>query len=214
MWRSERPQGHQGTIFPHPASCPSDPRGWEIQEEAISNVITKLHPKSLHISQDEAGLINQCSRCLARNMSNKEIMIDQINKVHKIIRKYDPEVDIYIWGDLFNDYQNAPVIGVEGAVEGLPRDIMIHDWNYIAVYHSDKMQTVNQMNFYLDRGYRVGGVAWFEPANVLDILLAGEKRKSLFIGIMHTAWAGFDQSLYPTAEANWTGTTILGKLEF
>ncbi|MCK4745428.1 MAG: hypothetical protein KAT15_00255, partial [Bacteroidales bacterium] len=62
----------------------------------------------------------------------------------------------------------------------------------IGVYHSDKMQTFNQMNFYFDRGYRVGGVAWFEPANVLDILLAGEKRGNLFMGIMHTAWAGFD----------------------
>lgn len=26
--------------------------------------------------------------------------------------------------------------------------------------------------------------------------------------------AGFNQSLYTTAEANWTGTTILGKLKF
>lgn len=202
------------SLFPHPASCPSDPLGWKIQEKVISNVITKLHPKSLHISQDEAGLINKCSRCLARNMSNKEIMIDQINRVYNIIRKYDPNVDVYIWGDLFNDFQNAPVLGVEGAVEGLPKDILIHDWNYVAVYHSDKMQTFNQMNFYLDRGYRVGGVAWFEPSNVLDILLTGEKKGSQFIGIMHTAWAGFNQSLYTTAEANWTGGTILGKLKF
>ena len=196
------------------ASCPSDPAGWKIQETVISNVITKLHPNSIHISQDEAGLINQCSRCLARNLSNKQIMIDQINRVHNIIRKYDPNIDICIWGDLFNDFQNAPMLGVEGAVEGLPKDIIIHDWNYVAVYHSDKMQTINQMNFYFNRGYRVGGVAWFEPANILDILLAGENKGNQFIGIMHTAWAGFDQSLYTTAEANWTGTTILGKLRF
>ena len=56
------------SLFPHPASCPSDPRGWEIQEEVISNVITKLHPKSRHISQDEAGLIKQCSRLLSMEM--------------------------------------------------------------------------------------------------------------------------------------------------
>jgi hypothetical protein len=202
------------SLYPHPASCPSDPAGWKIQETVISNVITKLHPNSIHISQDEAGLINQCSRCLARNLSNKQIMIDQINRVHNIIRKYDPNIDICIWGDLFNDFQNAPMLGVEGAVEGLPKDIIIHDWNYVAVYHSDKMQTINQMNFYFNRGYRVGGVAWFEPANILDILLAGENKGNQFIGIMHTAWAGFDQSLYTTAEANWTGTTILGKLRF
>ncbi|MEN8202439.1 MAG: glycoside hydrolase family 20 zincin-like fold domain-containing protein [Bacteroidota bacterium] len=202
------------SLFPHPASCPSDPQGWEIQEKVISNVLTKLQPGKLHISQDEAGAINSCSRCLARNLSNKEIMIDQINRVYGIIRKYDPDVDICIWGDLFNDFQNAPVIGAEGAVEGLPKDILVHDWNYVAVYHSDKKQTLKQMSFYLDRGFRVGGVVWFEPANIIDILQAGEKRGSLFRGIMHTAWSDFDHSLYPVAEANWTGTTLQGRLKF
>jgi len=200
--------------FPHPASCPSDPRGWKIQEDVIFNILTRLRPKSLHISQDEVGFVNMDSRCKARGLSNKEIMIDQINRVYDIIRKYDKNVDVHMWGDMFNDFQNAPVIGAEGAVEGLPNDIIIHDWNYIAVYHSDRMKTINQLKFYLDRGYRTGGVVWFEPANILDILLAAEKHPDQFIGIMHTAWNGFGQSLMPTAQANWTGNTIMGKLDF
>lgn len=202
------------TLFPYPASCPSDPHGWEIQEKVISDVITKLHPRSLHISQDEAGAINRCSRCLARKMSNKEMMIDQINRVYRLIRKYGPDVEVCIWGDLFNDYQNAPMLGVEGAVEGLPPDILVHDWNYVAVYHSDRAQTRKQLRFYLERGYRTGGVVWFEPANILDIMEEGKKYGSRFTGMMHTAWAGFDHSLYPVAEANWTGKSLLGALDF
>jgi len=202
------------STFSHPASCPSDPHGWELQENVISNILTLLKPDNFHISQDEAGFINKCSRCLARGLTNQEIMIDQINRVHTLIRKYDPKVGIYIWGDLFNDYQNAPKIGVEGSVKGLPKDIMVHDWNYIGVYHSDKMQTVNQMNFYLEKGYKTGGVAWFEPANILDILQTGENNKDLFLGIMHSAWAKFEYSLLPVAEANWTGKTILTDLKF
>ncbi len=202
------------SLFPHPASCPSDPHGWEIMENFISTVLTELKPKSIHISQDEAGFVNKDSRCLARGMTNQEIMIDQINRVHEIIRKYDKDVSVYMWGDLFNDLQNAPKIGATGIVKGLPKDIIVHDWNYIAVYHSDKMKTANQMNFYFDRGYKTGGVAWFEPANVLDILLTGRKHKDLFIGIMHSEWARFGQSFLPVAEANWTGKTILGNLEF
>ncbi len=200
--------------FPHPASCPSDPHGWELQENVILNTLTLLKPKKLHISQDEVGFMNKCSRCLARGLTNKEIMIDQITKVHKIIRKYDRDVEIYIWGDMFNDFQNAPKVDVEGSITGLPKDILVHDWNYIGVYHSDKMKTVNQMNFYLDRDYRTGGVVWFEPANILDVMLTGEKHKGKFLGIMHSAWAKFEHSLLPTAEANWSGKTILNKLEF
>ncbi len=200
--------------FPHKASCPSDPHGWEIIENFIKNVLNEFEPKNIHISQDEAGYVNKCSRCLARGLSNQEIMIDQINKVHNIIRKYDKDVTIYMWGDLFNDLQNAPKIEATGIVKGLPKDIGVHDWNYIGVYHSDKMKTVNQMNFYLDKGYKTGGVAWFEPANVLDILLTGKVHKDLFLGIMHSEWARFGQSLLPVAEANWTGKTILGDLKF
>ncbi|RLD76996.1 MAG: hypothetical protein DRJ07_15380, partial [Bacteroidetes bacterium] len=202
------------SLFPHPASCPSDPHGWELQENVIANTLTLLKPKSLHISQDEAGLINKCSRCKARGLSNQEIMIDQINRVHKLIRKYSKDIDIYIWGDLFNDFQNAPKLGVEGSIKGLPKDIHVHDWNYVGVYHSDKMQTINQMNFYFKRGFKTGGVAWFEPANVIDILQIGKKNSNKFLGIMHSAWAKFEHSLLPVAEANWTGSSILGDLDF
>lgn len=200
--------------YPHEASCPSDPHGWEIMENVISNVLALLKPKSLHISQDEVGVANMCSRCKARNLSTKELMTDQVRHVHKIIRKYDPKVDIYMWGDMFNDLQNAPKIGASGCVEGLPKDITVWDWNYIGVYHSNKMQTIKQMNFYLDKGYKTGGVAWFEPANVLDILQTGLKNKGKFPGIMHSAWTGFEHSLLPVAEANWTGKSILGNLKF
>jgi hypothetical protein len=202
------------TQHEHTASCPSNPKGWIYQEKVISSVINKLQPTNIHISQDEVGFINSCSLCKARGLSNKELMIDQINKVHAIIRKYDKNIGIYIWGDMFNDLQNAPKIGVEGSIAGLPKDIMVYDWNYIGVYHSEKVQTINQMKFYLDRGYKSGGVSWFEPANILDIMLTGEKYNDLFLGIMHSAWSGFDYGLLPTAEANWTGNTILNKLKF
>jgi len=63
------------SLFPHPASCPSDSRGWEIQEDVISSILTRLRPKSLHISQDEVGFVNSDSRCKARGLSNRENMI-------------------------------------------------------------------------------------------------------------------------------------------
>ncbi len=202
------------SLFPHPATCPSIPEGWQFEEKIIADVLQNLHPFGLHIGQDEAGYVNMDSRCKARGLTNREIMTDEIQHVHRIIRKYDKKVQIFMWGDMFNDYQNARVIGATGAVDGVPKDIIILDWNYVAVYYSDKIQTLNQLNFYFDRGYRTGGAAWFEPANVLDILLAGEPRGKQFIGVVFTDWAGFAWSFYPVADANWTGTTLLGKITF
>jgi len=112
------------------------------------------------------------------------------------------------------DLQNARKIEAKGIVKGLPKDIGVHDWNYIGVYHSDKIKTVNQINFYLDKGYKTRGVAWFEPANVLDILMTGKEHKDLILGIIYTEWVRFGQTLLAVAEANWIGKTILGNFKF
>ena len=200
--------------FSHPASCPSDPRGWEIQDRVIGNILKTFKPKYFHISQDEAGFINMDSRCLARGLTNKELMIDELNRVHRIIRKYDKDVEIHMWGDLFNDYQNAPKIGATGAVENIPRDIVVLDWNYAGVYHWHREKTYNQLKNYTQFGMKVMGVSWWEPINVMDIEMAGALTPRLYLGMMHTAWSGFHGGFMPTAEANWTGSTILGRIKF
>ena len=202
------------SLFKFPASCPSDPKSWKIQDRVIGNIIQNFKPKYFHISQDEAGFVNTCSRCKARGLSNKEIMIDELNKVYQIVRKYSKDVEIHMWGDLFNDYQNAKLIKAEGCAEGIPKDIVQFDWNYAAVYHYNKRQTFKQMKHFFDLGLKVGGVSWWEPANVLDILTSGEKYPSQFLGIMHTSWTGYRGGLMPTAEVNWTGNTVLGRLDF
>ena len=200
--------------FPHPASCPSDPKGWVLQERVIGNILQKLKPKYLHISQDEAGFLNMDSRCRARGLTNREILVDELKRVHKIIRKYDKNVEIHMWGDLFNDYQSAPIIGATGAVADIPRDIVVLDWNYLAVYHWQKETTYKMMHNYTQYGMRVVGVSWWEPANVMDIMMSGALTPRLYLGMMHTAWSGFKGGFLPTAEANWTGSTILGKIKF
>ncbi len=200
--------------FPHPASCPSDPKGWEIQDRVIGNILRIFEPNYFHISQDEAGFINMDSRCKARGITNKELMIDELDRVHQIIRKYDKDVEIHMWGDLFNDYQNAPKIGATGAVENIPRDIVVLDWNYIGVYHWQRERTYDQLKNYTQYGHKVVGVSWWEPVNVMDIEMAGAQSPQLYLGMMHTAWGGFHGGFLPTAEANWTGSTILGNIKF
>ena len=200
--------------FIRAASCPSDPKGWELEDKVIGNILKVLKPKYLHISQDEAGALNRDSRCKARGLSNAEILIDELNHVHRIIRKYDKNVEIHMWGDQFNDFQNAAVLGATGAVKGIPRDIVVLDWNYVGVYHWQRQTTYNMMRNYTQYGMRVVGVSWWEPVNVMDIEMSGARTPRLYLGMMHTAWAGFKGGFLPTAEANWTGSTILGKIAF
>ena len=51
--------------------------------------------------------------------------------------------------------------------------VMLDDYN-VKVELTATARCGSQMNFYFERGFHVGGVAWYEPSNVLDILLAGE----------------------------------------
>ena len=197
-----------------PASCPSDPRAWEIEREVIGRIFEHFQPRYFHIGQDEAGYVNTCSRCLSRGLSNKEIMIDEINRVYGIVREFSKDVEIHMWGDLFNDYQNAILLKAKGCGEGIPKDIVQLDWRYTAVTHYERMAMMNQMKYFFDLGLRVVGVSWWEPANVMDILISGDRKPSNFLGVMHTAWGGLRGGLMTTAEANWNGKVIWGRLDF
>ncbi len=119
-----------------------------------------------------------------------------------------------MWGDMFNDYQNAPKIDATGAIEGVPRDIVVLDWNYVGVFHWHRQKTFNQLKNYTQYGMKVIGVSWWDLANNIDILEVGERNPNLFLGIMHTAWSGFPHGFLPTAEANWLGKTILGNIKY
>ena len=200
--------------FKFAASCPSDPLAWEIEDQVIGKILTHFKPKYFHIGQDETGFVNKCSRCKARGLTNKEIMIDEINRVYEIVRKYSPDVEIHMWGDQFNDYQNAILLDARGSGEGVPKDIVQLDWRYVAVTHYDKRMVYKQMRYFFDLGLRVMGASWYEPMNVMDLLMSGERAPELFLGLVHTSWGDYRGSLLPIAEAGWTGSTFMGRIEF
>ena len=110
--------------------------------------------KYFHIGQDEAGYVNTCSRCKARGLTNKEIMIDELNRVYKIVRKYSKDVEIHMWGDQFNDYQNAILLKAKGCGEGIPKDIVQLDWRYGAMNHWERQGVFNQMKYFFDLGLK------------------------------------------------------------
>ena len=119
-----------------------------------------------------------------------------------------------MWGDQFNDYQNAILLKAQGCGEGIPKDIVQLDWRYAAMSHYERKAVFDQAKYFFDLGLKVVGVSWWELANVMDILVSGDRSPAQFLGVMHTAWAGYRGGLMPTAEANWTGNTVLGKLKF
>ena len=69
------------------ATCPSDPKAWEIEDMVIGRIFKYFNPKYIHIGQDEAGFVKTCRRGKARGLTNKEIMIDELNRGYQIVRK-------------------------------------------------------------------------------------------------------------------------------
>ncbi len=104
--------------------CPSDKRSLEFIERLIDGV-RQAFPKSrfIHAGLDEVGYSGQCPRCRGRyaRLGYGGIYREHIKRVHRMVRRRGARM--MMWADMLVAYPEV--------CEGLPRDIVINDWQYL-----------------------------------------------------------------------------------
>src|SRR5207249_7607147 len=94
-----------------------------------------LRPKTFFMSHDEIRVANWCRACRERNQSPGELLADNVKRCVGIIRDISPKAQIVVWSDMFDPNHNAVdryylVNGsLRGSWEGLPKDVVIANWN-------------------------------------------------------------------------------------
>ena len=120
--------------------CPSSERTYEIMNSVIKNTIETFGPKYIDIGHDEIRGMNRDSRCLKRNLTNAQLLAEDINKLYSMAKTYDPEVKLLMWSDMLNPWHNGgdenyqvQFGGKKGktshAIDFIPKDIIILLWN-------------------------------------------------------------------------------------
>ena len=168
--------------------CMSNPdlyRYWEEQ----ARVLYDIHPfKSFFLEMDEIRNGGGCELCRNSGKSMAEILGDCVTKQYEMLRKLDPEMEVYIWSDMLDPNHNArdDYYGVVGDFSGswkyVPKDITIMCWHY---KKRDK-----SLGFFSGKGFKTAGACYYDGKDLINptAWLASLKRTRGATTIMYTSW--------------------------
>jgi hypothetical protein len=133
--------------------CLSYPRTYERFAEGIKQIEALLHPAGYHISCGEIRTANWDDGCQSRHLTPAQLLADSIRRRIEIVRKVNPPAKLYAWSDMFDPWHNAQDDyylcngSWVGTWYGLPRDVIVMQWNYTA--HEGKSP-----RFFAAQGFR------------------------------------------------------------
>ncbi len=192
--------------------CPSEPRVYAAQADAIQATVKLLHPKTIHIGHDEVGLVNADSRCQKRGLPGYELFAEQLNKAFQNVKDADPNIDVELWSDSINPYHNAAQIHLEKTADLLTRRFIVAHWFYDVNSPKEVDLMEKGLDFFLRHGFRVVVCPWEHLTNHQfweKLLQTYSLHNPNVLGIMHTEWSGKDWGKAPTAMIGWCGKTWL-----
>ncbi|MFA5339473.1 MAG: glycoside hydrolase family 20 zincin-like fold domain-containing protein [Candidatus Omnitrophota bacterium] len=194
--------------------CPSSERTYKIMSGALEDVIETLHPRYISIGHDEIFGINRDSRCKKRNMSNAEILSEDINKLYECIKNADSDVKVMMWDDMLNPWHNGGVEDMQvqfggevgrtsEAIETIPHDIIMLVWWYESADKFGKIK--NSPAYFQSKGFDYI-VAGYKDKGSIRKWADSVRGKKKCLGIMDTEWEQFENNLDAikyTADASW-----------
>lgn len=194
--------------------CPSSERTYKIMFNVLEDVITALNPKYISIGHDEILGLNRDSRCKNRNLTNAELLADEVNRLNDFVKSIDPNIRLLMWDDMVNPWHNGgnenlqvQFGGVPGktseAIDLIPKDIIMMVWWYDSNDRLNKMK--NSPNFFESKGFDYLVAGYKDKKNIKDWsdLI---KNKERCLGIITTTWDGWDKNIKGikfTAEMGW-----------
>jgi hypothetical protein len=116
--------------------CLSEPAAqtW-LQQNAQALVTTLPAGTSYLLSYDEMRHMDSCAACKAKNLTPGQLLAQHVTNTYNMYHALAPSASYYIWGDMFDPYQNAVnnyyyVEGnIAGSWTGVPAPVTIMNWN-------------------------------------------------------------------------------------
>ena len=169
--------------------CPLHPQVNKIIFELMDELIEVFEADAMHVGLDEVFLIGDedCPRC--RGKSKAELLAKAINDYHKHLAGKH-KIEVLMWGDRLIDASKysygkweASANGTAGAIDMIPKDIVICDWHY------EPRDAYESVPMFLEKGFRVWPASWkkVDPAKALvDYSKQFDNKRML--GHLNTTW--------------------------
>lgn len=182
--------------------CLSDPKVYALLTDQIKRVNDLFHPRGFFMSHDELRVANWCETCQKRKLTPGELLAENAKRCVGMIRKANPNAEIYVWSDMFDPYHNAVekyylVNGsLQGSWSGLDRDVEYVNWNFDA-RAKNAPWIAKRGNKQILAGYYDG------RPETIRTWLNDVKDVSGVDGVMYTTWADRYDDLEAFAKSAW-----------
>jgi hypothetical protein len=146
------------------------------------------------------------SRCLKSGKTHAELFAGDVQRMVRFVTEVDPTVEVLMWADAINPYQNAfmhPSNPTGPAIDRLPRQVILMPWFY---GNYEKLLMANSVEFLCQKGFRVIGGAsrhdW-NPGHWAEVAWRYRSQERGVIGLLLTPWENPDADFVNFAGHAW-----------
>lgn len=183
-----------------PASL-TEPASFAWFEHQIDGVDKLLTPERYFFSHDEIRVANWSATESAAGKTAGEVLAANVAKCAEIVRRRSPQAKLCVWSDMFDPHHNARNDfylvhqTLAGSWEGLPRDMLIINWN--------SGEPAKSTKFFADRGHEQVLAGYYDAPveHIRDWLAASRGQK--VVGVMYTTWQDNFRDLEAFAKVAW-----------
>jgi hypothetical protein len=186
-----------------PSWCPSHPEVNQIAYDLMGELIEAFDADAMHVGMDEVFALadDQCPRC--KDKDRVTVFTQAVKDMHHYIVE-ESGLDMFMWGDRLLDsegtgYDNAfeaDIFGTSGAIDQIPKDIIITDWHYL------KHANYPSPEIFMEKGFTVIPACWHDTDAAEQFLLESchqaKKlgREKQLPGMIVTSWNHWNQAAF------------------
>ena len=168
--------------------CMSEPRLYDIWSETIRLIHETISPKYYFLAMDEIREGGWCEACVSRGLSAGELLGDCITRQVEIIKRFNPQAEVFVWSDMLDPNHNAKKDyylfngDFSGSWNHIPKDVIIACWHYDI---RDK-----SLGHFDQSGFRTMGCGYYDmdSKNAAKDWAASLAKTPGACGIMYTTW--------------------------
>ncbi len=169
--------------------CPQNPDVNKVVFALIDDLADGFDADAFHVGMDEVFLIasEYCPRCHGGDPA--KLFAKAVNDLHRhIVGKR--KLEMLMWSDRLLDAQalgyskwEASANGTSGAIDLVPKDIILCDWHY------EKRASYPSVPLFLEKGFRVWPSGWqpLEAAQAFSAFAKTQKNERM-LGYLGTTW--------------------------
>jgi hypothetical protein len=178
------------------------PEALALVEDQVRRVNDLFHPRTYFLSHDEIRLAGWTEAERAGGQTPGQLLAENVRRCVAVVRQVQPEARLAIWSDMFDPSHNAVnnfylVRGdLAGSWEGLPRDMLVVNWN--------RGKAAQSLPFFAERGHGQVLAGYYDaaPERIREWLTIGQPTGSIR-GAMYTTWRRNYDDLERFAAAAW-----------